>query len=175
MSDMFVGANSKPNEGSSEGRPLGGRTVLAALLSFFGVVGAVNALMVHYAISSFRGEVANHPYEAGLAYNSEIAAARAQEARNWDVEVKLVSDASSRRLAVVARDAQGQLIPGLSVIGIFASPVDGTLDRRVGLSEVATGTYMGKVPIASGYWDLEILAKREEATLFQSKNRIHLL
>jgi nitrogen fixation protein FixH len=174
MSDTIVGASGMPNEGGSEGRPLGGRTVLAALLAFFGVVGAVNALMIHYAISSFRGKVANHPYEAGLAYNSEIAAARAQEARNWTVEVKLVSDASGRRLAVVARDAQGQLIPRLNIIGLFASPVDGTLDRRIELSEVETGTYMGKVPVAAGYWDLEILAKREEATLFQSKNRIHL-
>jgi nitrogen fixation protein FixH len=174
MPDMIVDSSSNSDEASSEGRPLRGRTVLATLLAFFGVVGAVNALMIHYAISSFRGEVTNHPYETGLAYNSEIAAARAQEARNWDVEVKLVSDASGRRLAVVARDAQGQLIPGLNIIGLFASPVDGTLDRRIGLSEVATGTYMGKVSVASGYWDLEILAKREQATLFQSKNRIHL-
>jgi nitrogen fixation protein FixH len=174
MSDFTIGASSEPDETNSEGRPLKGRTVLAILLVFFGVVGSANALMIHYAISSFRGEVANHPYEVGLAYNSEIAAARAQNARNWRVAAKIVTGTNKRRLDVWARDAQGQPISGLSMIGIFVSPVDGMLDRRVGLTENSIGTYSGDIAIAPGYWGLEILAKEGGTTLFQSKNRIHV-
>jgi nitrogen fixation protein FixH len=174
MSEMTIGTSSETDRVGCEGRDLEGRTVLAILVAFFGVVGLVNAVMVYYALSSFRGEVANHPYEAGLAYNSEIAAARAQNARNWNVAAKLVTEAKRGRLDVGARDAQGQPIPGLRVIGIFASPVDAALDRRIELVEAPIGSYSGEVRVAPGYWDLEILAKREGTTLFQSKNRIHV-
>ncbi|MFI5013357.1 MAG: FixH family protein [Hyphomicrobiales bacterium] len=164
-----VGWRGKPEH---EGRPLTGRKVLAILVAFFGTVGSVNALMVHYALSSFRGEVADHPYEAGLAFNAELAAARAQEARNWKVQVKFAHGIEGRRLEVSARDAQGGPIGGLRFTGIFAAPVDGALDRRVGLEETGAGVYVGEVPVASGHWDLELLATRDGETLFQSKNRI---
>ncbi len=153
-------------------RTLTGRMVLAVLVAFFGTVASVNALKIHYALSTFRGEVADHPYEAGLAFNSQIAAARAQESREWKVGVDFRKDPAGRRIEVSARDAQGHLIGGLRFIGIFAAPVDGALDRRVELRETADGVYAGEVPVSAGRWDLELSATRSGETLFQSKNRI---
>ena len=60
MSDTTIGPSA----------PLNGWMVLAMLGGFFAVVFAVNGLMAYDAISTFRGEVAPHPYEDGLAYNS---------------------------------------------------------------------------------------------------------
>jgi nitrogen fixation protein FixH len=142
------------------------------LLGFFGTVGTVNAVMIHYALSSFRGEVADHPYEVGLAFNSDIMAARAQEARGWKVDVAFDRDPSGRQFEVSARDAQGRPLSGLTFAGIFAAPVDATLDRKVALKEKTAGLYVGEIPVSAGRWDLELTAKRGDETLFQSKNRI---
>jgi nitrogen fixation protein FixH len=128
--------------------------------------------MIHYALSSFRGEVADHPYEAGLAFNSDIAAARAQEARNWKVDVDFNRSSPVREFDVSAHDAQGRPVSGLSFAGVFAAPVDATLDRRVELEEKRAGVYSGEIPVVAGYWDLELTAKRGGVTLFQSKNRV---
>ena len=173
MSEVLLDAQGWRDKATRERRrPLTGRMVLAILFAFFGTVGAVNAVMVHYALSSFRGEVAEHPYEAGLAFNTELAAARAQETRNWKVEVKFNRSIEGRRLEVTARDAQGAPIGGLRFTGIFAAPVDGALDRRVSLVEVRAGIYVGEVPVVPGHWDLELSATRDGEALFQSKNRI---
>ena len=59
--------------------PLTGGKVLAILLGFFVVVFAANGVMIFDAISTFRGQTADHPYEVGLKFNLELAAVAAQE------------------------------------------------------------------------------------------------
>ena len=61
----------------AQGRELTGRMVLIWLVGFFAVVGAVNAVMIGAAISTFAGLEHDSPYQAGLAFDQEIAAARA--------------------------------------------------------------------------------------------------
>jgi nitrogen fixation protein FixH len=148
--------------------------VLLILVAFFGTIASVNAVMIHYALSSFRGEVADHPYEVGLAFNSEIAAARAQEARNWSVAARLVRSGGVGQVEISISDAQGRPIEGLHVASIFAAPVDAALDRRLELEERGPGLYTGEIALARGHWDLELAATRDGATLFQSKNRIFI-
>ena len=63
------------------GRPLTGRAVLAMLLGFFGLVIAVNLVMVRAAISTFGGVDTPSSYQAGLAFKAEEAAVAAQDAR----------------------------------------------------------------------------------------------
>ena len=157
-----------------QARPLTGGRVLVMLVAFFGTVAAVNALMIHYALSTFRGEVADHPYEVGLAYNSEIEAARAQEARGWKVDVRFRNAPHGKSFEVSARDSAGAPLDGLRLIGTFAAPADMALDRPVELERRAPGVYVGQVPVGPGNWDLELSAARGGETLFQSKNRIHL-
>jgi len=153
-------------------RGLTGARVLAALILFFGVIFGVNGVLAYYAISTFRGEVADHPYEAGLAFNSEIAAARAQEARQWRVEIALPRGSDGKRVEVSARDAQGRPITGLKLTATFKAPVDASRDRLVEMSEQQPGVYATRSPAAGGHWDLEIAARRDGETLFQSKSRI---
>jgi nitrogen fixation protein FixH len=155
-------------------RGLTGGKVLAILLAFFATVGSVNALMIHYALSTFRGEVADHPFEVGLKFNSEIAASRAQAARNWRVEAHIISSGAARSLQMTARDSDGQPLSDLSFRAVFAAPVDHVLDKGVNLTAQGDGLYIGAIMVAKGHWDLEITGKRSDETLFQSRGRIEL-
>lgn len=149
--------------------PLTGGKVLLILFAFFGVIGGVNAVMVYDAISTFRGEVVDHPFEAGLAYDTDIAAAQAQTQRGWTIDVTLAGALSAR-----FHDAQGQPVAGLAVTGAFAAPADKSRDRKFALQETAPGVYAGATPPPSGVWDLTLQATRDGKTLFQSKNRVAL-
>ena len=172
MSQAATGFGRQRNDRTGGTSSLSGRKVLAILFLFFGTTFSVNALMVYYALSTFRGEVADHPYEAGLAFNSEIAAARAQEARNWRVEINFVQGPDGKRVEVSARDAKGRPILGLHMRGAFAAPVDASLDRRIEMTERQPGVYAAQVPVVGGHWDLEIAAGRDGLALFQSKSRV---
>ena len=50
-----------------------------SLIAGFAVVIAVNAALIWFALGSFSGLSEAHAYQAGLAYNETLAAAKAQE------------------------------------------------------------------------------------------------
>ena len=88
-----------------KGRPLTGRSVLIMLLAFFGVMLAVNFYMARAAIATHPGLDHRNAYEAGVAYNKEIEAAKAQNALGWSVGL---SRAQKGRGDRGDRDRQGQ-------------------------------------------------------------------
>ena len=153
------------------GARLTGAKVLLILIGFFGVVFAVNGLMAYDAVSTFRGEVRAHPYEDGLAYNGQIAAAQAQSQRGWKVDVQL--DPAGPRATF--RDAQGRAVEGLGVTGRWSAPADIKRDRVFAMREEGPGVYVAQgASAAAGAWDLELQAKRGAETLFRSYNRVTL-
>lgn len=153
------------------GARLTGGKVLLILIGFFGVVFAVNGLMAYDAVSTFRGEVEAHPYEDGLAYNGQIAAAQAQARRGWKVDVQL--DPAGPRASF--RDADGRALEGLVVSGRWGAPADKTRDRAFAMHEAEPGDYVAQGASATaGAWDLELEAKRGAETLFRSHNRVTL-
>ncbi|MDE3177843.1 MAG: FixH family protein [Pseudomonadota bacterium] len=153
------------------GPRLTGRKVLLILLSFFGVVFAVNGLMAYDALSTLSGEVDAHPYEDGLAYNGQIAAAQAQAQRGWKVDVQL--DPAGPRAAF--RDAAGRPVEGLSVTGRWDAPADMKRDHTFAMRADGPGVYVAPgATAAAGAWDLELVARRDGQTLFRSLNRVTL-
>jgi nitrogen fixation protein FixH len=157
------------------GRKLTGLRVLFILLTFFGTVAGVNAVMIYSALSTFRGEVTAHPYEEGLAFNSEIGEARAQAARGWKVDGKVVRSADGQAtIEVAARDASGAALTGLQMEAILAAPADKKRDHTVKLADVGGGAYRAVVATQSGAWDFELSAARDGKKVFQSRNRITL-
>ena len=155
---------------------LTGRAVLLAVLGFFGVVIGVNTVMITLAIATMPGLENDKAYQAGLAYNAEIAAARAAAARHWTV-VSHVSRAAEGRAAVSveARDAGGAAINGLAVSVRLLRPTDQRGDRAMELRERAPGIYQGEAAdVAAGVWEVEIDASRVSERLFRSRNRIVL-
>lgn len=160
---------------SSAQRPLTGRKFLAILLAGFGVVAFANATMVYFALTTFRGEVEDHPYDRGLAYNSEIANARAQAARDWNVEVLFSRQSTSDTLfSVHARDGAGADVSGVTMTMKLESPADMKKDVPLTLNETAPGRFEGRVSIAGGWRNLVLTASHENVTVFRSKSRIHI-
>jgi nitrogen fixation protein FixH len=165
-----------PDPGSdyeAGGKPLDGRKVLAILVGFFLVVGAVDGAMIYKAVKTFSGEVVPHPYERGLAYNRDIAAAREQEMRDWKVEARLSRlPGGETEIRVTARDAAGAEISGVEMSALLAAPASLAKDVRVALAETAPGRYAGKIAVPAGQRDLVLTASRGGAEVFRSRNRI---
>ena len=153
---------------ATPGKPLTGGKVLAMLLTFFAVVFGVNGLMMFDAISTFRGQTNAHPYEAGLKFNAELAAAAAQNGRGWKVEMTM-----SDGVRATFRDAEGRPLEGLAVAGVFAAPADVKRDRVFAMTEIGPGVYAGPAAPA-GMWDYRLTAKRGDETLFQTASRLTL-
>lgn len=160
---------------SNGGRRLTGLHVLLLLVAFFGIVAAVNAVMIHFALSTFRGEVVAHPYERGLAYNSTIKEAREQEARGWKVDGAVTRGSDGKALVeVTAHDAKGAPLSGLKVHATLAAPADMKRDRAIDLTDLGGGVYRAESATPPGAWDFELTASRDGRQLFQSRNRIIL-
>ena len=161
---------------SDRSKPLTGRMVLAMLLGFFGTVIAVNVYMMKMAISTLPGTDVDSAYTASLGYEKEIAAARDQEARRWQVEAHIERGASGAAVVQVnARDASGNPLSGVKFQGRLERPADKRADQEVELAEIGIGIYRGTAEaIAPGQWDLVLEGDSSGRRLFLSKNRVLL-
>jgi nitrogen fixation protein FixH len=157
-------------------KPLTGRTVLLSILVFFGVVIAVNITMMTLAVETLPGTDVDNPYAAGLAYNKEISAARAQEARGWHVVAHVERQADGQgTIRVEARDGAGVPVSGLAFFARLAHPIDRRADHSVSLFEDEPGVYRGTTEnVAAGQWELIIEGERGPERMFMSRNRLVL-
>src|SRR3954454_15163229 len=116
-------------------RPLTGRKVLFMLVAFFGVVIAVNMIMMKLAIQTLPGTEVDSAYTASLAYESEIAAAHDQNARNWKVDAHIGRDSGGgATVQVEARDTNGTPVSGLNLQCVFERPTDCRANKPVALA-----------------------------------------
>src|SRR6478672_1782566 len=157
-------------------KPLTGRKVLFMLVAFFGVVIAVNMVMMKLAILTLPGTDVDSAYSASLAYENEIAAAHDQNARNWKVDAHIQrSPDGGATLQVEARDNSGMPMSGLKFQGRFERPTDRRADLPVALAETGIGIYRGSAAlIAPGQWDLVLEGAAAGRRMFLSKNRVLL-
>jgi nitrogen fixation protein FixH len=164
------------SQNSVSSKPLTGRKVLVILIAFFGVVLGVNVTLMKLAIMTLPGTEVDSAYSASLGYEKEIAAARDQDARHWQVDasVQRAPDGGAT-LQVEARDRQGRPMTGLKFQGRFERPTDKRADLPVELAEVGVGIYRGNAPaIAPGQWDLVLEGDARGQRMFLSKNRVLL-
>ncbi len=152
-----------------------GWTVLVYLVAFFGVVAAVNGVMIKAAISTFGGLETESSYQAGLAFEREAAQARAQDALHWQVDAAIspVRDGVAR-LVFDARDAAGRPLHGLAAAARLVHPEDARDDHLILLEETQRGEFRGATAAAAGQWDLVLELSRDGVRLFRSKNRVAL-
>jgi nitrogen fixation protein FixH len=172
-----VDGRDKPgHDDVDESRTLTGRTVLLCLLGFFGVVIGVNGVMMALAIGTMPGLETEKPYQTGIGYNAEIAAAQAQATRRWQVTSHIDRDAGGRTsVKVEARDGNGAPLARLAVTVRLARPTDQRADRTISLTERGSGSYLGEATdVAPGVWDVEFDADRGTERMFRSKNRVTL-
>ena len=157
-------------------RPLTGRLVLIAVVSFFAVVIGVNVVMMRLAITTLPGTEVDSAYSAGLAYQREILAARQQNARDWKVDAHIERKPDGvAALNIRARDRSGAPLAGLAIFARLERPTDRRADQAFEIAEGGGGSYRGTAQsVASGQWDLVIEADTDGKRMFLSRNRIVL-
>jgi nitrogen fixation protein FixH len=156
-------------------RELTGRTVLICLIGFFGVVAAVNAVMIRAATSTFAGVEVDSSYQAGLRFQHELEAVRAQDARHWSVTARLARRADgAAELTLSVRDRNGAPLPGLEAVARLEHPTDARHDHAIAMQPTGPGAFAGATPAEPAQWDLLIELSRDGRTLFRSKSRVDL-
>ena len=164
----------EPHSTHQAGPRLTGWMVLLYLLAFFGIVMGVNGVMIYEALSTMRGVDTESAYQAGRMFEQDVAMVKAQDARHWQVEAKLMPGSDGMRLEVLARDEAGRVLTGMAASASFERPTDRGLDRAIALSEDSPGRYHGQANLVPGQWDVVIAMSRQGQQMFRSKNRVVL-
>ena len=152
-----------------------GPKVLVWLLLFFGVVFAVNGVLVRAAISTFGGVETKSSYQAGLKFGQDVATAERQDALHWQIGGRLARDGAGLAvLDVTARDATGAPLGGLTADARLAHPADERLDHVIPLQPKAAGSFRGAAAAQPGQWDLIIDLYRGDTRVFRSQSRVTL-
>ena len=152
-----------------------GRLVLTCLLGFFAVVFAVNGVMVYAAKSTFGGVETSSSYKAGLAFNRDVATAKAQSARGWKIEGRLQRAGDGEAvLDVTANDARGVPLAGLRAQARLVHPADERQDHPIALAVSGAGRFHGAVPVHAGQWELIVDLYRDDERMFRSRSRVVL-
>jgi nitrogen fixation protein FixH len=143
-----------------------------------GIVIAVNGVMITFAIETFPGLSTDDAYRQGIGYNQTIAAARAQAARGWQVDMRFVpspdatGDTHGGDLTATFLDRDGHPLSTLDVRATLIRPTHRGDDVDIALERRAEGVYGGRVSLPfPGQWDAWLLA-RGDAGDYQSTHRI---
>lgn len=156
-------------------RELTGFAVLMWLVAFFGVVFAVNAVMVRAATSTFGGVETRSSYEAGLMFKKAMSDAEKQAALHWQVDGKLNRDkAGEAVLDVSVRDDKGAPVSGLTAQARLEHPADSRRDHTVPLNKIGAGQFHGLVKADAGRWELIIDFMRDGQRVFLSRSQVML-
>ena len=130
-----------------------GRHVLYCLFGFFGVIFAVNAIFLTFALNTFPGESMKKSYLQGLHYNDILTERAEQAALGWRAE--LVEASGEGVIAVRLFGADGAPLKGLAVNGELRRIVHSRDDRVLAFMAMGDGLYRASVdPLAPGAWSL---------------------
>jgi nitrogen fixation protein FixH len=156
-------------------RELTGKHVLICFLGFFGVVFAVNGVLVRAATSTFGGVETTSSYKAGQMFEQEVARVEQQDALHWRVDGKIARESSGVVvLDVAAHDAKGTALDSLTARARLAHPADERLDRQFAMIAFASGQFRGEGRAAPGQWELVIDLYRGDTRVFRSRSRVTL-
>jgi nitrogen fixation protein FixH len=156
-------------------RPVTGRFVLLTAIGFFGVVAAVNAVMMTLAIRTMPGLDVANGYVASQGMNREIDAMRGQNERAWRADITARLKGNVALVNVTLTDRTGKPVTGLAVSVRLAHPALTRADHEGGLAERHPGFYAGEFSgIPPGAWTLVVEATQSGERAFASRNRITL-
>jgi nitrogen fixation protein FixH len=125
-----------------------GRHMLAIMLSFFGVVVAVNLLMATLASSTFGGTVVDNSYVASQRFNGWLAEARAQERLGWTARLNLDG---ARRVEVAVREGDAALT-GAELQAVARHPLGQGPDMALRFRPDGRGSYVSRTALPPGRW-----------------------
>ncbi|MEM9750596.1 MAG: FixH family protein [Pseudomonadota bacterium] len=154
---------------------LTGRHVLMALLGFFLLVAAANAIFITYAVRSFPGEREEKSYLQGMNFNERLAERAEQQALGWRVEVTkagLSDGEATIRLRILGEEDAP--LGRLEVTGVMMRPASDEGDRPIVFVMLGGGAYEGVVEAEPGLWLLEAQAASASGEIFEFSSRLTL-
>ena len=156
-------------------RELTGLAVLMCFVGFFGVVFAVNALLVQLATSTFGGVETSSSYKAGLMFSHEKEQSDRQQALYWQVDGRIARNAAGDAvLEITARDARGAALGGMNAEASLMHPADSRLDHSIALSRSGPGQFRGLTQAQPGQWELVVDLYNGTERMFRSRSRVTL-
>jgi nitrogen fixation protein FixH len=156
-------------------RELTGKTVLICFVAFFGIVAAVNAIMIHAAVTTFAGTETASSYKAGLSYKDDEAAAASQARLNWQVDGRIaLARSGEAALTVEVRDLSRAPVYGIEIAARLAHPLNARLDRDFVLSRAADGSFRGATDATAGQWTLTLDVMRNGDRVYRTRSRVVL-
>lgn len=153
------------NDNDSGFRMTGGK-VLAIMVSFFGVIIAVNLTLAYNAVSTFPGLEVKNAYVASQNFNEELAA---QQALGWTVTADI--DDNILVLAITNEDGTPAQIATLNaVVGAATHVRDDQTPEFIYLD----GAFRAPVTIRQGNWNIRLVATASDGTLFRQRVVLHV-
>lgn len=146
---------------------LTGRHVFLILLSFFGLVIAVNVTMATLASGTWPGLVVANSYVESQRFNSRVAAAREQQALGYELSFVQADD----QLSLTLRDADGKGVEILGGTVRIGRPVTRTEDRLIDVPAAASGTVSMPDALAPGLWVADVALKLAEGRTWRYETR----
>lgn len=129
-------------------------------VAFFAVVVSVNGVMLYFALSTWTGLETEDHFRKGIAYNRDLAGARAQAERGWQVD-SLFTPSGSRagQIDLIFRDRDGQPLDGLRAEVTFVRPTSSGKDFATRLAPLGEGRYTAQITLPlPGQWDAQVFA-----------------
>lgn len=148
-----------------------GRWIPWIFVAGFGVVVAVNAIMIYIAATTWTGITTNRSYDKGLTYNRNLEAAARQEALGWQVAIETTTDGEREgSLKVSLADAEGAPLERAQLTATFERPTHEGYDFALELAPAGGGIYAARftVPL-DGVWDLRIVVTHGHDLLVESQ------
>jgi len=140
-----------------------GRKMAIVMVSFFGVIIAVNFLMAYKAVSTFPGLEVQNSYVASQTFDSNRAA---QKALGWTMTPDY--DVAESRLYLRFTDASGQPAP-LSDLSVLVGRTTEAKDDQRPEFVNAAGLWTAPLDLAPGRWLLRVNARSPDGTLFSQR------
>lgn len=167
-------SNSAATSESTKGK-ITGRKVLFAMIGFFGVIAAVDGIMIYQAVSTFGGLETKDAYRKGIAYNQRIKNFEAQDQLGWTDSV--VFEETSGVIVATLKDRDGKALDGVYLSGVVSRPATNQFDQNVAFEFKGDGRYVASVAgLGKGTWTVELSARTsrnpEAVAVYQSKARI---
>ena len=151
--------------------------VLAGMVTFFGVIFAVNGVFLVSALRTNTGIVSQQPYRKGLDYNRRIAADERQHTLGWTGDASIAASTEARidpngatitaghgSVSLVLKDRYGRPVTGLRVRGFVGRRSRERFDIPLAVPETPSpAIYRADVRgLAPGNWLLQLEAGRSK-------------
>ena len=134
----------------------------AILVTFFGIVMAVNFYMARMAIGTFGGTVVDNSYVASQNYNRWLAEGDKQNKLGWTVKAALTED----RFVVIDIHQNGQPLQGATAVGDALHPLGRAVDMPLAFKATPDGKLKSTQALPVGRWNVEI-SVRQSADIYK--------